>query len=326
MGDTLYGSGVNAWSNLTAGAQTQHLAMGATVPAWAYGNDGGVQTLTGTVTLTAASPSLNLCDTSGGAVSVTLPAASACPGKIFTFINIAGSNGATVNRAGSDVFSAANTSLNILTTLPTTVQSDGTATWWNIGMSATGVPTAGTQVSWITAGKKGVAAISLAVPVVIASGGTNNTSLGVTNGGINYMDGTRMQTSAAGTSGQVLTSGGAGAPTWTLRAMAAYTSASAVALGTTYTIAHSLGRTPAAVSIGLICIDNGGEAGYAKDDIVFGVRDYTAYYNSLGCFSLDATNVVVRTGATGTWYINGKSDWVATALTLAKWKLYVLAT
>lgn len=48
----------------------------------------------------------------------------------------------------------------------------------------------------------------------IASGGTNNSSLGVTNGGSVYADGSKLATTAAGTSGQVLTSSGTGAPTW----------------------------------------------------------------------------------------------------------------
>lgn len=49
----------------------------------------------------------------------------------------------------------------------------------------------------------------------IANGGTNNGSLAVTAGAIIYSDGTKLMNSGAGTSGQVLTSGGAGAPTWT---------------------------------------------------------------------------------------------------------------
>ncbi len=60
--------------------------------------------------------------------------------------------------------------------------------------------------------------VSLSTDVVgvaaIANGGTNNGSLAVTAGGAVYTDGTRLQTTAAGTSGQVLTSNGASAPTW----------------------------------------------------------------------------------------------------------------
>lgn len=48
----------------------------------------------------------------------------------------------------------------------------------------------------------------------IANGGTNSTAT-PTNGGIGYGTGTAYAFSAAGTSGNVLVSGGAGAPTWT---------------------------------------------------------------------------------------------------------------
>lgn len=54
--------------------------------------------------------------------------------------------------------------------------------------------------------------LSAALPV--ASGGTNNGSLGVTAGGVYYGDGTKVVETAAGTAGQVLVSNGASAPTW----------------------------------------------------------------------------------------------------------------
>lgn len=50
--------------------------------------------------------------------------------------------------------------------------------------------------------------------VALANGGTN-ANLTAVNGGITYSTASAMAISAAGTSGQVLTSGGAGAPTWT---------------------------------------------------------------------------------------------------------------
>ena len=48
----------------------------------------------------------------------------------------------------------------------------------------------------------------------IAAGGTNNGSLAVTAGGVLYTDGSKVVNVGAGTSGQVLTSGGASAPSW----------------------------------------------------------------------------------------------------------------
>jgi hypothetical protein len=48
----------------------------------------------------------------------------------------------------------------------------------------------------------------------IANGGTNNASLAVTAGGVVYTDGSKLVNVGAGTSGQVLQSNGASAPTW----------------------------------------------------------------------------------------------------------------
>jgi hypothetical protein len=48
----------------------------------------------------------------------------------------------------------------------------------------------------------------------IVGGGTNNTSLPVTAGGVIYTDGTRLQNSGAGTAGQILQSNGSSAPTF----------------------------------------------------------------------------------------------------------------
>lgn len=51
--------------------------------------------------------------------------------------------------------------------------------------------------------------VALTVPVSIANGGTNATSMATTDGTV-YYDGTRLVTTATGTSGQILTSNGAG--------------------------------------------------------------------------------------------------------------------
>jgi hypothetical protein len=64
----------------------------------------------------------------------------------------------------------------------------------------------------------------------IANGGTNSTAT-PTNGGITYGTGTAQAYSAAGTSGQILTSGGAAAPTWS-----AVTGTGAVVLAVSPTI------------------------------------------------------------------------------------------
>ncbi|CAB4133893.1 hypothetical protein UFOVP263_41 [uncultured Caudovirales phage] len=75
---------------------------------------------------------------------------------------------------------------------------------WNLSQLANKVNTSGQLDA--AAGLSGVAPT--------ANGGTNNGSLAVTAGGILYTDGSKAVNSGAGTSGYVLTSGGAGAPTW----------------------------------------------------------------------------------------------------------------
>lgn len=59
----------------------------------------------------------------------------------------------------------------------------------------------------------GTGTVALTVPVTIADGGTNATSMTNSNGTV-YYDGTRLVTTAVGSAGQVLTSNGAAAPTF----------------------------------------------------------------------------------------------------------------
>jgi hypothetical protein len=86
---------------------------------------------------------------------------------------------------------------------PSTLSSLGTTTTLLHG-NAAGAPTFG-AVS-LTADVSGV--------LPIANGGTNNGSLAVTAGGVLYTDGSKLVNMGAGISGQVLTSAGAGVPTW----------------------------------------------------------------------------------------------------------------
>ena len=92
---------------------------------------------------------------------------------------------------------------------PTWVTASGTGTVTSVAVSggSTGLTTSGGPVT--TSGT-----ITLAGTLAIANGGTNSTAT-PTAGTIPYGTGTALAYSPAGTSGQVLTSGGAGAPTWT---------------------------------------------------------------------------------------------------------------
>jgi hypothetical protein len=92
---------------------------------------------------------------------------------------------------------------------PTWVTASGTGTVTSVDVSGgtTGLTTSGGPVT--TSGT-----ITLAGTLATANGGTGGTAT-PTAGTIPYGTGTALAYSAAGTSGQVLTSGGSGAPTWT---------------------------------------------------------------------------------------------------------------
>jgi len=93
----------------------------------------------------------------------------------------------------------------------------GSPTWSSAGTgSVTSVAVSGGTTGLTTSGGPVTTSgtITIAGTLAIANGGTNGTAT-PTAGTIPYGTGTALAYSAAGTSGQVLTSGGAGAPTWT---------------------------------------------------------------------------------------------------------------
>ena len=93
----------------------------------------------------------------------------------------------------------------------------GSPTWSSAGTgSVTSVDVSGGTTGLTTSGGPVTTSgtITISGTLAIANGGTNSTAT-PTAGTIPYGTGTALAYSAAGTSGQVLTSGGAGAPTWT---------------------------------------------------------------------------------------------------------------
>lgn len=94
-----------------------------------------------------------------------------------------------------------------------------TATLSNIKGGTGTNSSASTGIAHVASGTWTYSAVNLANSdvtgvVPIANGGTNNASLAVTAGGVIYSDGTRLQNVGAGTSGFLLKSNGASAPTW----------------------------------------------------------------------------------------------------------------
>jgi len=83
----------------------------------------------------------------------------------------------------------------------------------------------------------------------IANGGTNNGSLAVTAGGIVYTDGTKLINVGAGSSGQILQSNGASAPSW-VAAPSAGANTTLSNLGTTSINANLLPNSTGGINIG----------------------------------------------------------------------------
>ena len=133
----------------------------------------------------------------------------------------------------------------------------GTLSWSadnNSGGTVTSI-TAGTGLSGGTITGSGT--ISLSSPVSIANGGTAGTAT-PTAGTIPYGTGTAYAFSAAGTSGQVLTSAGTGTPTWTTPTTGTVTSVTANS-----PLSSTGGATPVISITSPLPIANGGTAGTA---------------------------------------------------------------
>ena len=105
-------------------------------------------------------------------------------------------------------------------------------------VAITGGAIDGTTIGAATRAAGSFTTATLTNPLAIGSGGTNSTAT-ATAGGIGYGTGTAHAYSAAGTAGQVLTSAGAGAPTWTAAATGTVTSVAQTFTGGLISVAGS---------------------------------------------------------------------------------------
>ena len=196
-GSLPYQSAASTTAMIAAGTNGYLLTMSAGIPSWQPAPATGVTTIsfdtTGLTPATATSGAITV----GG----TLVAANGGTGQSSYTV------GDLLYASGSTAISKLGVGTNgyILTV------SGGLPSWQ--AAPATGVTSFSGGTTGLTPATATTGAITLAGTLAIANGGTNGTAT-PTNGGAAYGTGTAYAFTSAGTAGQVLTSTGAGAPTW----------------------------------------------------------------------------------------------------------------
>jgi hypothetical protein len=154
--------------------------------------------------------------TSGGTGLDTIPT----NGQLL----IGNGTGYTLNTLGFGAGISVTNGLGTITLANTGVLSNIAGTGISVSGATGNVTIANTGVLSFSGGTTGLTpatattgAVTLAGTLVIANGGTNG-SAAPTAGAVAYGTGTAYAFTAAGTAGQVLTSNGAGVPTWTTNA------------------------------------------------------------------------------------------------------------
>jgi len=297
VGDLLYASTTTALSKLPDVATGNALISGGVGVAPSWNKIGLTTHVSGT--LPTANGGTNLTAfTSGGAVYATstsvlttgtLPIGSGGTNTTAT----ATANGVTYGTGTAYAFTAAGTTGQVLLATTSSAPSWG-------------------QVS-LTAGVTGT--------LPIANGGTNSTAT-ATAGGIGYGTGTAYAFTAAGTSGQVLTSNGVSAPTWAAAAATGVTSVASTftggivsVSGTPITSTGTLAYTVAGTSGGIPYFSSGttwatsaaltqygvvygGGAGAAPASTAAGTAGYALIANSAAAPTFQ--QVSLTAGVTGT--------------------------
>jgi len=174
--------------------------------------------------------------TSGGTGLGTIPT----NGQLL----IGNGTGYTLNTLGYGAGISVTNGLGTIIVANTGVLSNIAGTGISVSSATGNVTIANTGVLSFSAGTTGLTpaaattgAVTLAGTLAIANGGTNGSST-PTAGAVPYGTGTAYAFTAAGTSGQVLTSAGAGVPTWTTPTTGTVTSVG-LAMPVQFTVTNS---------------------------------------------------------------------------------------
>ena len=241
--------------------------------------EGFISQVAGTLITLTASSVQNWVITGSGGQTIKLPDATTLPsGALFTFNNnqssgtivVQNNSGTTVDTLQSGAFS----------TVVLLNNSTAAGSWDRHNQSPS-------NVSWSTNTLDYPGSITSATwngnAIALNRGGTN-ANLTAVNGGAVYSTGSALAITAAGTSGQVLTSSGAGAPTWTTPTTGTVTSVTGTA-----PVVSSGGTTPA-ISMAAA---SGTVDGYLKS------TDWTTF-NNKGSGTVTAVSVSSANGFAGT--------------------------
>ncbi len=196
-GDLIYASGTTALSKLAAGTNGYLLTMNSGLPSWQPAPASGV------TTISFDSTGLTPATATSGAVTVG-----------GTLVAVNGGTGQSSYATGDLLYASGSTAISKLavgTNGYILTVSGGLPSWQPA--PATGVTSFSGGTTGLTPATATTGAITLAGTLAIANGGTNGTATPVA-GGAAYGTGTAYAFTSAGTAGQVLTSTGAGAPTW----------------------------------------------------------------------------------------------------------------
>jgi len=251
-GDMLYASGATTISKLSLGTTNYVLTAGASGPQYVAQSTLAAGSATTATNLSGGIANQIPYQTGAGATSfITAPSTAGYvlgwTGSAFSWVNAPAATSATNLSGGS------------AGVVP-----------YQTGSGATSFTAVGTSGQALISAGTGTPAFGT---LGISGGGTNSTAT-ATAGGIAYGTGTAFAFTVAGTAGQVLTSNGAGAPTWSAGGSNAYTR-------TAYTATS--GQTSFAVTY---------TVGYVEvylNGVLLTASDYTA---------TNGTTVVLTIGAT----------------------------